>query len=579
MKIVSWNIIIAVMSGAVVALSFWIGLFGGFEHGLEDLLSSPKSVRSEVVIVAIDNESISRLGAWPFPRSVFADAFNELSKNPPLAVGLDVMLSEPSRLGALDDAELAAALVSATYPVVLPIEAELAGENDSLKIVSAISPLPEFRSAGNVALGHVNLLIDSDGVARRFPMELEYGDGLVESWAEKLIKAAGLPLPAVEERDRVERVVFSGFPGSVRRIPFWRLLQDGASADLAGKIVMIGVTAPDLHDEQLVPLSRGVAMPGVEIQANIANMLTAGYRLRAMENLENILWICIAALIPGILFLITRESLPAAAFNLMIGLAHLVAIVVLYERGIMANILHINAAWVLSTAALFGYKNLVGEREKKELEKTFSKYVSREVLAHITEDPKRVTLGGEEKEITLLFSDIRGFTTLSEKMAPCDLIAVLNKYFSAMTEEILAQGGVLDKYIGDAIMAFWGAPIADPDQADHALAAARGMLSRLKKLNEELRAAGEPEINIGIGLYTGQAVVGNVGSEQRLSYTAIGDTVNVASRLEGLTKEYGAPLIIGAPTKEKIKGNFNFRRLGGATVKGRKEPIEIYTID
>ena len=189
-----------------------------------------------------------------------------------------------------------------------------------------------------------------------------------------------------------------------------------------------------------------------------------------------------------------------------------------------------------------------------------------------------MALGGEEKEITLLFSDIRGFTTLSEKMAPCDLIKVLNRYFSAMTEEILAQGGVLDKYIGDAIMAFWGAPIADPDQADHALAAALGMIGRLKKLNEELRAAGEPEINIGIGLYTGPAVVGNVGSEQRLSYTAIGDTVNVASRLEGLTKDYKVQLILGAPTKDRIKNRVAFKHLGEATVKGRKEPIGIYTI-
>jgi adenylate cyclase len=197
-----------------------------------------------------------------------------------------------------------------------------------------------------------------------------------------------------------------------------------------------------------------------------------------------------------------------------------------------------------------------------------------------------VSLGGEEKEITVFFSDIRGFTTLSEKTTPKELVRILNRYFTAMSEEILKNAGVLDKYIGDAIMAFWGAPVDDPGQADNALKAALGMLAKLKELNEELRASGDPEINIGIGIYTGPAVVGNMGSEQRFDYTVMGDTVNVASRLEGLNKEYQTRLIIGESTKNKItlrlaqgEKDYKFRFLGSVAVKGRKEPLNIYTLE
>ncbi len=209
----------------------------------------------------------------------------------------------------------------------------------------------------------------------------------------------------------------------------------------------------------------------------------------------------------------------------------------------------------------------------------FSKYVSKDVLNEILSDPSKVALGGEEKEVTVFFSDIRGFTTISEKTTPKELVRILNTYFTAMTKEVLDNGGVLDKYIGDAIMAFWGAPIADPDQAENALKASLSMLEQLKELNKELRALGDPEIHIGIGLYTGPAIVGNVGSDLRFDYTVMGDTVNVASRLEGLNKEYKTEIIIGETTKNKIKGNYVFRALGSVAVKGRKEPLNIYTIE
>lgn len=204
--------------------------------------------------------------------------------------------------------------------------------------------------------------------------------------------------------------------------------------------------------------------------------------------------------------------------------------------------------------------------------------MSPRVLEEILVDPAKVALGGEEREVTVLFSDIRGFTTLSEKTSPQELVRILNKYFSRMSAEIVNREAVLDKYIGDAIMAFWGAPLEDTMQADHALAAGQGMIIALHKLNEELRAAGDPEIAIGIGIHTGPAVVGNIGSEFRFDYTLIGDTVNVASRLEGLNKEHKTTLILSESTKSKLHSDHAFRSLGEVSVKGRKEPLHVFTL-
>ena len=178
----------------------------------------------------------------------------------------------------------------------------------------------------------------------------------------------------------------------------------------------------------------------------------------------------------------------------------------------------------------------------------------------------------------MLFSDIRGFTSISEKTTPRELVRILNTYFSSITKKIIENDGVLDKYIGDAIMAFWGAPIPEPKQADKAVKAALEMLEELKKINIQFLASGDPEIKIGIGIYTGKAIVGNIGSEHRFDYTAIGDTVNIASRIEGLTKEYKTEIIIGESTKNKLTENFSVTLLGKTNVKGKLEEVTIYSV-
>lgn len=218
------------------------------------------------------------------------------------------------------------------------------------------------------------------------------------------------------------------------------------------------------------------------------------------------------------------------------------------------------------------------ETRRELLEATFEKYVSRQVLADILKDPGSIHLGGEGKEVTVFFSDIRGFTPIAEKMNPERLVDILNRYFEVMSEEIVKTGGTIDKYIGDAIMAFWGAPVEDAEQAEHAVQASLAMLDKLKELNKVLVKEGSQEIEIRIGLHRGRAVVGNVGSNRRFDYTVIGDSVNAASRMEGLNKDHGTQIIISDMVRNFLKDKNRWKPLGSVMLKGRTEPINIYTL-
>lgn len=561
--------------------SFALGLFSGLENFLEDRLFTPKPVSPEIIILAVDSESINKIGQWPWPRAVFADALAKMNRRPPKAVGLDVIFAEPSRRGPADDKKLEEALARASYPTVLPIEASplILEKNKTPRAGNSLNTLPAFAAFPQTSVGHVNLILDSDGVVRNFPPVADFGEReQIKSFAYELALRSGETIDGTT-LEKSERIVFAAPSGSIRRVPFWRIAEEKEAPELEGKIVLIGATSPDLHDSKPTPLGRGTEMTGVEIQANILNMLLNGYRLKPLGASTAALWLLFAAILPAMIFITFSKSLKPFFINLAAGAGHLAAAVWLFERGTVTNILHINGAWIFSTITLFSYRYFSGEKERREMRNLFSKYVSKDVLEEILRDPSKVTLGGEEKEVTVFFSDIRGFTTLSEKTTPRELIEILNRYFTAMSEEVLKNGGVLDKYIGDAIMAFWGAPIADENQAANALKAAAGMVGKLAELNRELKEKWNAEINIGIGIYTGPAVVGNIGSAQRFDYTVIGDAVNVASRLEGLNKDHKTRIIVGETTKEKARGDYRFKSLGSVAVKGRKEPLNIYTID
>ncbi|MDO8430079.1 MAG: adenylate/guanylate cyclase domain-containing protein, partial [bacterium] len=472
--------LIVLLVGLLVSLSFYAGLFSGLENFFEDLFFSSKPVHPDIVIIAIDSESINKIGQWPWPRAVFGKALLEIEKATPKSVGIDVIFAEPSRFGQADDSALARALSQLSFLVAMPVEAEplILSKNNPPRAGNFLKTLPILANAKNVILSHVNLILDDDGVARRLPLKV----GEFNAMSYETAKQSGLKIPNEEKLDLISRIVFSGPTGSIRKIPFWRVLEGETKELLKDKVILIGATSPDLHDEKPTPFSKGTQMPGVEIQANIMNMLLSGYRLAPLSAPLTMAWIFAAALIAELIFLFFRGAFLPLAVNLVVGLAYLITIFILFDFGIAVNFVHINFAWFGATAGLLAFRYFTSEKGRKEIQQIFSKYVSKEVLEDILKNPDKVKLGGEVREVTVFFSDIKGFTTLSEKMSPQELVGVLNEYFTLMTGEVLKYGGVLDKYIGDAIMAFWGAPIDDENQADNALKAGLGMIKKLEIL-------------------------------------------------------------------------------------------------
>jgi adenylate cyclase len=351
---------------------------------------------------------------------------------------------------------------------------------------------------------------------------------------------------------------------------------------LENKIVLVGATEIGIADLRPTPFNP--VFPGVEIHASVTGNILDG-RFLIENNLTHALDIGLLFVLPILLvFLLIR------ARGTVIGFTIFIVFVFLYLLGNFLIFTRLN--FVISTiypalsigfAYVFfeAYRNLVIERRSRYLRKAFSSYVSSDLVDEILRDPDKLKLGGENKKVTLLFSDIRGFTSLSESIPPEMLVSVLNEYLSPMTQIVMEERGTLDKYIGDAVMAIFGAPLDVPDHAIRACQAALSMLKKLGQINNEWRKRNFPSIAIGIGINTGEAIVGNMGANMRFDYTAIGDSVNLASRLEGLNKLYGTEIIISKSTLENLNSSeapFLFRELDVVQVKGKEEPISIFEL-
>ncbi len=568
------------IAAALLVLAFYsLGLFSGPERFFEDILFSKKTVRDDVVVVAIDNKSLTAIGQWPWRRSVFADFLRALDAHPPKAVGIDAIFAEPSRHGEADDTQLATALQNLSYPVVLPIEADPLRIQDGIPSADAVVEPRSLFTGPTVMRGHVSLVTDPDGVVRSVPLGLRLSDG------STLPLFSGFVIGSSRPSLSIDRIAYVGPPGSIARVSFIDAVNDAAIREsLASKYIFLGVTATDLHDEQLTPVSHGVPMAGVEIQAQIAHMLLTGDSIVPLSRALVILWIIVAAIIPSLLFILIKSTRRAVIVSIVIGLLYVPAVIVLFEAGTIGNILHVNLAWIFGLAAAFSFRHYVVENDRRMMRHVFSKYVSKDVLEDILRDTTKVKLGGEEREATVFFSDVRGFTTLSEKLTPIQLTQFLNRYLTLMTDIALEHRGVVDKYIGDAIMVFWGAPLANPNHVLDTMTTSLAMVDALHTFNADSAERGDPPIDIGIGFNSGKVIAGNMGSEQRFDYTVMGDTVNLASRLEGQTKTYGVHIIASEYTmalissEELAKHGIYAREIDRIRVKGKKLPVTIFEI-
>ncbi|MBI5138181.1 MAG: adenylate/guanylate cyclase domain-containing protein [Candidatus Vogelbacteria bacterium] len=576
----------------LTVLSYRGGLFTGFENMFEDLLFSPKAVDERIVILAIDNDSLQKIGQWPWARSVYANAFENLNKYPPEVVGLDVIFADPSSRGKQDDEILADRLGRLSYPVIIPVEAEGLSLNSNPPAIWAswttkklIEPIKAYET---LQVGHTNLVSERDGVIRKFPPSIGYAfseTGFSERKAfARIVAENSNGFRLSDSKD--ERIVFAGPPGTVPRVSISRVVEgeEAILKSLENKIVLIGSTASDLHDEQPTPVSRGTLMSGVEIQAQIVNMLLKNYRLLGVPASAMILILLLAILIPTFLFIFVRKTYIAVLACVLVGILYVPLTIIFFDRGYVINFIHLALAWILTTIALFGHRYTTVDKERRQMRHAFSKYVSRDVLNEIMSDPSKVKLGGEEKEATVFFSDVRGFTTLSETLTPTELTTFLNKYLTVMTDIVLDERGVVDKYIGDAIMGFWGAPIQTETHAIDAVRAALIMVDALEKFNKDSAARGDLQIDIGIGLNSGKVTAGNMGSDKRFDYTVMGDTVNLASRLEGQTKSYTIHILISEFTRAMLsdetleKEGIVIREIDQIKVKGKKKPVRVFQV-
>ncbi|HEX4347012.1 MAG TPA: adenylate/guanylate cyclase domain-containing protein [Vicinamibacterales bacterium] len=342
------------------------------------------------------------------------------------------------------------------------------------------------------------------------------------------------------------------------------------------KIVFVGATGAGLFDVFETPFSHG-RMPGIQIHAAVADDLLTGRFMRAGSTTVRIATVVATSLAAGVL----STLLPA-----WWATGATLALIVLF--GWLSTALFAGGYWLnlsqpilADSFALFGgvgYQYFVEGREKRKMKKLFGQYVSKDVYEQLVANPGLARLGGNRRQMSVLFSDIRGFTTFSEKGQPEDVVHMLNEYFTKMVAIVFHHKGTVDKFVGDMVMALFGAPLDDPEHAEHAVETALEMIAELKKLNEKWAGEGRPSLDIGVGVNTGPMIAGNIGSDQIMSYTVIGDAVNLGSRLESLNKQYSTRIIISEATKDCLKGVYTFRSLGDVVVKGKSKPVAIFEV-
>jgi len=450
--------------------------------------------------------------------------------------------------------------------------------------------------------GHFNPTIDADGITRRVPMLARYGDGFYEPLSLAVVRLLfGSPdvLPIVlhsgitpgyegfdglrigsftvpVDEDGASLVPFRGHRQSFRYHSLTKVLNGSVPvAELKDKIVLIGATAPGLLDLRATPVDP--VYPGVEIQANLISGIldqSIPHKPPYAPGAEFALVLC-----TGLLLAIWLPMLAPQRATLVTLTVLLLAVALNLSLFHFAHIVLPLAATVVTILTLFicnmahGY--FVVARERRQITGLFGQYVPREVVERLADNPAQASMEGESREMTVLFTDVRGFTTISEGLDPRALSQLMNEFLTPLTEVIYKHRGTIDKYMGDCIMAFWGAPLADPHHARNGVLAGLEMQRTLKDLQPGFAAKNWPPIQIGVGINTGRMSVGNMGSRVRLAYTVLGDAVNVASRLEGLTREYGTDIIVGEDTCSAASGVV-FREIDRVRVKGKDAAISIF---
>jgi len=594
--------LLAVLLALLVVLnSATLNIFSTLDHALSDVfvreVAATLKSDPDIVIVDIDEASIAKMqdvaGSWPWPRAVHGELLQGIERQQPAAIVFDILFSEPDRYRPESD-QMFNEVLHDTRNVYFPM-LQLAGEQGSgvpLAELAKVSPLPHRADADPNAraqllapqaidpqawrMGLINFTEDKDGIARRYEVRRDIGGWQLESLPARVTRDMGIQAP---EQDSII-LHWRGLQPAFQHISYSELYADQSrqkplrdSNELRGKIVVIGSSATGLHDIRATPISD--LYWGTEILATaIDNLKNQRYTSAAPAYFAPLL-ACLLVALQLPLFARRMDAFKIGIALLTVSLALLAT-----QYFAMTRMLSLDMVTPLLFGWLFYFGAALSEylREKESRQQTvrmFNRFLDPRVVESLVaqgETPQ--SLSGQARDITVLFSDIRGFTTMSESHTPEQIVALLNRYFTLQVEIIFRHGGTLDKFIGDAIMAFWGAPQDDPQHAAHAVAAAIEMEACLLKFKEELGAEGA-EFDVGIGVHSGKAVVGFIGSDARMDYTAIGDTVNLSSRIEGLTKGV-ARILVSSDTVERCGEAFDFTPTGSYKVKGRNKEVELY---
>ncbi len=477
---------------------------------------------------------------------------------------------------------------------------QVKGQPDETALIrgySAAANIPEL-SGSSENSGYFNVFPDRDGVIRWAPLVvglkedfymplsmallLQYLDWPMLSLTISEVGVEAVRIGEMEIPTDESGRMLVNFAGPPRTFPHYSIsdvLKGRLSPELfQGKIILVGATAIGINDIRVTPYS--TVYPGTEIHANVIDNILHGNFIRrpAWTALFDLCAILLVGIFMGIAVPRVR-----AVQGLALGTAIVAAYVVLNYLIFSRYSLWLNLVYPVLTgvAAYLGitiYKYVTEEKEKKKIRGAFQYYLTNSVINEMLKDPSKLKLGGDKKDLTVLFSDIRGFTTISESLSPEELVRLLNEYLTAMTNIVFKYEGLLDKYIGDAIMAVFGAPLDQPDHAERACRTALEMTAELGKLQKKWESEGRPVIRIGVGINTGDMVVGNMGSDMRFDYTVMGDSVNLGARLEGINKEYGTSIVVSEYTYEKIKDKLFCRELDSVRVKGKHVPVKIYEL-
>lgn len=551
-------------------------LLNSLNNLVGDLLQGSVRAREEVVVVAIDDASLQEIGAWPWSRDIFATGLNTILEGDPAVVGLDVLFLEARE----NDELLKTVIEQNSSPVVF-----------GSKIVED-EVFKSFFAESAMNSGFVNFYPDVDGKIRQtvLTQKLENECQLSFSLAvyANYLKISPATLVECQQNDILrlrgesydveESLSFKYATETFSRVSFIDVISGKVDSNsFKDKIVLVGSTALDLRNNLNDNFTSifGQSIPGVELHANIINSFLEEGFFVIPNTWFVVATVLLLTLLASYGYYITKQDIGDIILLILVLGSVFAASLLAYAVGIKWPVFTTLLVLAINYIYAASYRFTTKSNENRYVKQVFAKYLSGKLLSKLLQDPSKLRLGGETRVMTVLFSDIRSFTTISESMQPEELLSMLNEYLTYMTSIVLKHDGTIDKYIGDAIMALWNAPLDDENHVEHALETAMEMTDSLVEFNHNFPEY--PDLAVGIGVNTGKMTVGNIGGFDRFDYTVLGDNVNLGARLEGLTKKYGVPVICTEYTVAGYEGDkLVFRLLDEVRVKGKSNSVKIY---